>query len=189
MTAKRLAILVAGPESSGTRMHTRIMIAAGFFGNDTHAQELDKGFQAAPDRIVFRRSMPHNRKWPDLHAIVADLRAFDYEVKLIVCMRSVWAMIRSQIRAGHAADRRHAANNIDQAYREIYAAATRQDVLFYPSQFDALTGRHWKAACVDLIRWTGTPAAEAPAALHTYFIDSNAPHAAAVLKAPPAAWP
>ena len=67
------AFLVLGAESSGTRLVTRLLIAAGCHGDGGHQQPFDK-WQAASspfdgkDPIVWRRSYPWTEYhlWPNL---------------------------------------------------------------------------------------------------------------------------
>jgi len=77
--SERTAVVVLGPEASGTRMMTEFCIRGGYFGDSKHAQRLDNlKFASAPDRIVFRRSLPHSRKWPNLLDIHSRLEKANY---------------------------------------------------------------------------------------------------------------
>jgi hypothetical protein len=94
------AFLVAGPESSGTRMVTEALIKAGAFGQSSHAQEMDDlNFFGRPDLIVLRRSVPHGNGWPDLTVIIRNMIRAGYAVSPIMTYRDKDYCIQSQMRA------------------------------------------------------------------------------------------
>lgn len=124
------AYLVLGPESSGTRMMTDIMIAAGCDGTSGHSQIWDA---KPPDGnvIVWRRSIPHSGVWPDIARMVELLRGVGYTVMAVVMQRDWHTMTQSQIRdAQHAPDRDTALINIARAYVHIFDNITRARVPF-----------------------------------------------------------
>src|SRR5581483_9496380 len=106
------AFLVLGPESSGTRLVTRCLIAAGCQGCGDHAQDLDASLDGAADLIVWRRSLPHGSLWPDLREMLLALRSHGYAVQVLVTVRSHYCMVRSQIRARHVQTSSQAERNI-----------------------------------------------------------------------------
>lgn len=112
MNGKR-AIMVLGPEASGTRLVTRILIAAGCMGDGGHDQRLDWEPPTA-DLIVWRRSLPHDNVWPDIACMVRYLRLQGYEVSAIVTDRSDEPMIVAQAR-DHVAAQPVAVNHIGRA--------------------------------------------------------------------------
>ena len=80
--------LVLGGVSSGTRLVTRLLIAAGITGSGDHQQELDKCIQPGLDRIVWRRSYPHGKpnsieRWPDATTMVKSAEEAGYQLKHI----------------------------------------------------------------------------------------------------------
>lgn len=87
------AYLVLGPESSGTRFVTRLLISAGCYGDDGHQQRWDTEAPAVSP-IVWRRSFPHADIWPDIGLMLERLHG--YEVKALVTVRDHYCMTASQ---------------------------------------------------------------------------------------------
>lgn len=117
----RVAHLVLGPESSGTRLVTRILIKAGAYGHDTHEQSLDwnppphqGSHNLQPEELVWRRSLPHDNLWPDLAGMVRELRREGYLVRAIFTDREDEAMAKSQVRE-HCSRIEVAHNHIERA--------------------------------------------------------------------------
>lgn len=99
---RKVAYLILGYESSGTRMLTEVLVRAGIWGQYTHMQEMDDLiFKGRPNRIVFRRSLPHNRIWPNIVEIIERIRLTGYQVIPIVIVRDRYACARSQVRHKH----------------------------------------------------------------------------------------
>lgn len=121
MALNKRAFVVLGPESSGTRLTTQLLIDAGCYGDATHIQRLDlQGAPAWAWSVVWRRSAPFCRSWPDLSALVNHVGALGYQVTAVVTVRDWYAMVQSQIRAGHVADEAQALAHIQRAYRLIF---------------------------------------------------------------------
>lgn len=120
----RRAFIVVGPESSGTKLLTRILIGMGCWGDDGDAQRLDKGFPSEGiDCIVWRRSFPCLKQWPILSKIFRNLlnTGFD-KVTCFVTSRDWTAMASSQVKRGHVATIKQAEINIQRAYLDIFRA-------------------------------------------------------------------
>lgn len=114
---------VLGPESSGTRMMTEILVRAGCFGDYGHKQRLDGDLSAIESLsmdVVFRRSLPYAGRWPNLHKIWRVARRCGYRVYVVVMSRDWNAMAQSQVRVGHTSTVDEALRNIRRAYREIF---------------------------------------------------------------------
>jgi LPS sulfotransferase NodH len=112
----RRAYLVLGPESSGSRMLTEALVAAGLYGDAGHVQRLDTMDLAdGPDGIVWRRSLPHGEDWPAVEALVAQLRAAGYAVTALVILRQREITAESQVRAGHSPNMATATAKVDKA--------------------------------------------------------------------------
>lgn len=109
----RKAVLVLGPEASGTRLVTRIVIAAGYAGNSDHVQYYDWQ-PPKEDQIVWRRSLPHGNAWPDLGSSVRELRRDGYEVRAVLTNRLDEPMQQAQ-RRDHVTDIRVAKQHIARA--------------------------------------------------------------------------
>lgn len=119
------AFFVLGPESSGTRLATEILINAGCHGSSDHIQPLDDPqFDLATipidTPVVWRRSFPHNNEIPN----IADMldRVEPRRVKAIVTVRDWYSVQQSQVRdAQHASTVQQADGNIAIAYRLIFS--------------------------------------------------------------------
>ena len=139
MSTKR-AFLVLGPESSGTRLWTRILIGAGCFGDDGDVQRIDSGI---PDEsmVVWRRSIPHGRKWPAIPMITTDLRIAGYHVAALVTTRDWYAATQSQVAAGHVPNADAGRANLQRAYPFITGALTSNRVPYVMASYEALVQR------------------------------------------------
>jgi len=105
------AFIVIGPESSGTRVLTRMFVEAGCFGQDTNGQKLDLvlGGQDTFERVVgnseklvFRRSIPHSKTWPDINGIHLFFESKGFTPLWLITCRDWYSNIRSKIKRGHA---------------------------------------------------------------------------------------
>lgn len=90
------AFLVLGPESSGTRWLTGVLIAAGCAGDEGHVQRWDTTPPTDDPLIVWRRSFPHGPLLPNIPQKAAVLRAHDYHIQALVTTRDWFAMEQSQ---------------------------------------------------------------------------------------------
>lgn len=77
------AFLVLGGESTGTRMVTQLLCEAGCYGDHGHQQRLDNSLPIDQPLVVWRRSVPHARKMPDIQAMISRLEDFGYEVTAV----------------------------------------------------------------------------------------------------------
>jgi LPS sulfotransferase NodH len=131
------AYLVFGPESSGTRLMTRILILAGCQGSWGHYQHYDHHFPK-DSPIVWRRSVPHARQWPDIVDMVTSLRNAGYSVKAVVTTRHWWPMICSQVKAGYVPCLDTARKNVRRAYRHIFSSLEQANVEYVIVSYEAL---------------------------------------------------
>ena len=127
---KRVFIII-GPESSGTRVVTRLFIKAGCFGEGKHLQALDKfikgeiknlkKFSGNADTIVFRRSIPHgvNPVWIKFNQIEKLFTEQGYKVFWIVTMRDWSSLARSKVRRGHKKNLKEAKESVKKEYSYI----------------------------------------------------------------------
>ena len=112
----RVVYFVLGPESSGTKLITASLVSAGVYGQAGHRQHMDYlPWDALPDSVVFRRSLPHAKKWIDPHDYKRRLAKAGYEVKTISIDRDTHCMIQSQIRHWHVRRLSEAEANIARA--------------------------------------------------------------------------
>lgn len=135
------AYLVLGPESSGTRLATRLLMSAGCTGDDGHTQQFDVMLPRMTSLIVWRRSVPHDNKWPHIVGMVAALRANDYQVQAVVTTRDWQATILSQITNRLVKDQVEAAANLQRAYRHIFGELEACETPFVVLSYDSLVQR------------------------------------------------
>ena len=108
------AVLVVGPESSGTRLITNILVRAGHVGSAEHGQRLDWSTPTGQTPIVWRRSLPHMKVWPDLGEMMRYLRMLDYVIRVVTVDRNDGPMEIAQAR-DHVKNRAGARGNIARA--------------------------------------------------------------------------
>lgn len=89
------AFLVLGPERSGTRLTTKILMAGGCIGDDGHDQLWDKT-RPTDDLIVWRRSIPHRSHRLDMQSVVDWLRG--YQIHAVIPVRDHGCIENSQMR-------------------------------------------------------------------------------------------
>ena len=101
----RKAYLVVGPESSGTRIVTRLFVEAGCVGSFEHSQPLDKFLRlkrmtldnySESEKFVLRRSVPHGTKFPDLKHINDRFVANGCKTTWIILLREWTALALSR---------------------------------------------------------------------------------------------
>ena len=117
---KMKAFIVLGPENSGTRFLTNILIKAGCLGQDTHEQDFDELVPRANGKhLVWRRSVPHGDSWVDLDKIIYQARYANFAPFIIVNMREWHSLINSQAN-NFAFDKDVALNRIRAATLHIF---------------------------------------------------------------------
>lgn len=124
------AFLVLGPESSGTRLLTEILLGAGCQGSADHDQAFDRHLDTARNLIVWRRSMPHgsgsHRRWPDLdNEMLTPLVRRGFQVAVFATIRSHYCMVRSQLAVPHVSSLQEAERNVAEAMLRIATFASR----------------------------------------------------------------
>jgi len=121
----RIVYFVIGPESSGTRLTTRILCESGCFGDFEHYQRLDEFVNNNVDDldkittsplIVFRRSVPHGEVDPNVKEIVNKFEAFDCTPVFIVPIRNLYELCKSKVNNNHKETMQEA---FDAVQREI----------------------------------------------------------------------
>ena len=121
----RRAFFIVGPESSGTRITTKILLENGCFGSDKHSQPTD-GLRDPDtlnpyDFVVIRRSIPHNKYYPDIGQIYGYLHSAGFEnVHTIVTTRNWNYIARSQVKEGYAGAESEAILSTQLAYKHIF---------------------------------------------------------------------
>lgn len=124
----KVAYIVIGPEGSGTRMMTKALIEGGCSGEAGHRQNMDlvpfSEFAHLPDVMVFRRSLPHARWWPDIQLYIEAFENSGFSVFVIAMNRIDDFMIASQIAREHIVHERVGKLNIAVA-RTVISRLTR----------------------------------------------------------------
>ncbi|TWT35198.1 hypothetical protein KOR34_00860 [Posidoniimonas corsicana] len=132
-----MAILVMGPESSGTRLMTSLLIDAGCYGDATHRQRIDRTIpQSGP--IVWRRSFPHGDGWPDAVAAIRRLQSSGYIAKAVVMTRDWHCVVQSQLERRHATDAETALARLQDSYRRIYQALCETNIFYINVSYESL---------------------------------------------------
>lgn len=112
----KIAYFVIGPESSGTRLTTELLVKAGCSGEYGHVQNFDitplHKLGDLGDQIVVRRSLPHAGKWHDIRLLIRALEEAGFYVVVISIDRRIEYMAESQLRAKHVEDQEEAYHNI-----------------------------------------------------------------------------
>ena len=153
------AYLILGPESSGTRCVTRLLIKAGCHGGADHEQAFDRSPPSGVSPVVWRRSVPHGKSWPEITRMVNSLEARGYEVRVIVTTRDWHPTVESQVKARHVADRNEAVRNLRRAYPFIFEHLARAGVPYWVVSYEALVARPKKVAA-KLMEMLGLPLPE-----------------------------
>ncbi|HVX59975.1 MAG TPA: class I SAM-dependent methyltransferase [Pirellulales bacterium] len=122
------AIFILGPEESGTQTITEAFVRGGYYGDFGLEQRMDNlAFDGLPDRIVFRRTLPHGHDWPDVGAIVAKLQERGYRVRPVVIWRDKEMAQLAQTEM-HGRDPGTSRDNINLALERIYAGLAGQQL-------------------------------------------------------------
>jgi hypothetical protein len=90
------AFFVIGPEGSGTNMLAEAFVSAGCHYNPAHNSHLDDyEFEKMSDPFVFRRSLPHAHRWPDVKNIYEEMKFADCDVQILLILRDWYCTIKS----------------------------------------------------------------------------------------------
>jgi hypothetical protein len=113
-------------------MMTEAFVRLGFFGDAGHDQSLDNlDFSETPERIVLRRSLPHNNIWPPIQDICRALRQAGYRnIIPVLIVRDKEITIQSQCspKNGHVATEQAARARIEYAIPYAYAELAAVDL-------------------------------------------------------------
>lgn len=173
-THNNSGVLVTGAEGSGTRLMTRVLLAAGYQGSDAHDQPFDHELPRARCPVVWRRSMPHGGAWPMLSSVVKTLRAKAYRTQTLIMVRDWSVLARSQVAAGHTPHLDAALDNIREAYRKtlIALSSVHPAEPFLMVSYEALVNNPDGTLALVML-WLGAPVPDV-AGLELY--DGNARH-------------
>ena len=130
------AFVIMGPESSGTRILTQILISAGCIGDGGHEQKFDDAIpppSAVDAPIVWRRSVPHHEgeQMPVLDEMVEQLDGYD--ITVLITTRSLYPVAKSQMRHRETIENLKVAyERIQNGYRHIFKQVTKYDFMVVP---------------------------------------------------------
>ncbi len=151
------AYLVVGPESSGTRLLSKVLMSAGCLGSDQHSQEWDDLKFPLPEKpIVFRRSLPHDRQWPDIGEIITKMRNAGYNVHVLVTTRDWHPVIQSQLASTNHFGYPRILEHIRKAYTMIMVEVNKLHAPFTMSSYESLTSN--SKSVNELLTFIGLPA-------------------------------
>jgi len=141
------AILVMGAVSSGTRMLTRLFVAAGCNGdgNKDHTQRWDTE-QPHGDLIVWRRHVPTRRtpKWAIHENAIYALQSLGYDVHAVIIVRDWFPTVQSALKANHRPNKAA----VEEMNREVWRLMFRDlpsDVPFTVVTYESLIQRPQQA--------------------------------------------
>ena len=135
------AFLVVGPEGSGTRLATRILINGGCIGSAEHFQPFDKG-SIEGENVVWRRSFPHLGQWPRVEELLSRLWDYGYksDVSAVLTIRDPFVLERSQVANKHASTLLKATENVRMGFLQVWneVILTGVAVQFVPLVYESL---------------------------------------------------
>ena len=144
------AFLVLGPEDTGTRLATKILLNAGCFGTDNHRQDFDNGDFRELDPIVWRRSVPHLGSWLDLQKLLTPLEEQGYDVNAVVTTRDWWVTAVAQVKSNHVKTVEEGLEHLERAYITIFDQLCQCSVSYCMLVYESLFLNPIKVQCALL---------------------------------------
>lgn len=133
------AFIIVGPESSGTRMLTRLFVESGSCGSDQHDQLFDHVFPSSEDNIVWRRSIPHGGiKEPNVEEMYKHLVDKGYSVILIIINRDIICTVNSQINNNHVSTEIDSIKNIQDSFVFIFDLIKKLNIKYFLINYESL---------------------------------------------------
>lgn len=112
---EKLAYVVVGPESSGNRLVTSLLIRAGCQGTAGMHGDFVQTLPTVETPAAIIRSVPHGPRFPDLGAEYRTLRNRGYYTRYVVTMRDPFCVVSSM-----EANRGHSKDQAWEIYRRAY---------------------------------------------------------------------
>jgi hypothetical protein len=129
-------------------MMTHFFMGMGYEGDHGHSQPWDDmKFREYPDRIVFRRSVPHGGAWPDIVGILQKMQMANYTPYGIFTWRDPRYMALSQVKGHHVANTDEGLDNIAKAV--VYMDTAFQEIGWRPTpvRYEAfIANEHYRSA-------------------------------------------
>jgi hypothetical protein len=95
-------VIVAGSESSGTRLVKQILMMNGYDGGKDHHEKWGntiEDYHVPPakngEHRVWRHSLPMAKDWPDIHTAVDMSLDAGHKVLLLWTIRAIWPVLKS----------------------------------------------------------------------------------------------
>lgn len=99
---EKIAYFVLGSEGSGTHCLRNALIEAGCHWEQWHeAYQKNYKFREMKSPFVFRRSLPHAGRWPNIRNIVNAMENAGFDVHILFTIRDFNATAKSVIRRGY----------------------------------------------------------------------------------------
>lgn len=140
------AFVVVGPESSGNKVMTALLVRAGCVGtaDDEHLNLWDRIEPATEKQVALMYSYPHGSEWPDLRNIYWRLTNKGYLTWILIMVRDHFCVMRSQV------ERRLkpapiAEANYQRAYREIFKQIESGDMPYIMVPYESILMEPMKA--------------------------------------------
>ena len=141
-------VFVMAPESSGSRGTTQFLIDNGYWGTSDHIQPLDQFIygqnqlhEVVPEgtqNIVFRRSIPHAKQFPDLYTIDTLFLNAGCRTRWLIVIRNLTDAMRSKIVRNHVLDENQAMLNALYEYQWMLSKVLNKTSGCYFFPFDYL---------------------------------------------------
>ena len=138
---RKKLVFVLGPESSGTRGTTQLLIENGYWGQWAHAQELDRFVEGCDirevvpeeaEKVGLRRSIPHAGIYPDLMIIDSYFTNVNYSITWLIVIRNIPETMRSKLMRKHCKDENQAI--LDTIYQYLWLGeflAMKNDKVYF----------------------------------------------------------
>jgi hypothetical protein len=157
----RKCFLVYGPESSGTRVMTNLLVNWGCAGEGGHSQLIDsdvwwRAVKDKPDYLVWRRSFPHGGIWPEPSMMIRRLSDHGYQPHFVITLRSKTPCVESQVKVGHVRSHKEGEFKLLQAMCQITAFAISFGVPWSMVTYEGLiySQKLRRALCKELgLKW------------------------------------
>lgn len=140
------AYVVVGPESSGNKLLTALLIRAGCVGDprDDGPGMWSIIEPATEQRVALTYSFPHGQEWPDLRNVYWRLQNKGYLTWFLVAARDPWCVFQSQEQR-RLKPMPVAMANYQRSYREIFTQLHAIDAPYLMVPYEAITSEPEKS--------------------------------------------
>jgi len=144
-TMNKRAFFIVGPESSGTRFINRSFISAGCYSKYKWQFSEHDGrhnFNVKAD-IVFHRSLPHQRLWPDLAHLRLSMENSGFNVVPLLVVRDWRCTVLSQLHREMVESSAEAEKNIRKAVHTVATHLMDFTLISYENFCEQPQFREW----------------------------------------------